>query len=111
MKNYVRITALLVAGLSLAACSGESKSTIDPVAAKAQCGVLVGLLGGDVSITASNYEEVMNTIETLADEGVGAIKPTAKFILSDMDGEEHSERDSEKTIDALKDFCLDYAVD
>ena len=111
MKKYICMTAVLIAALSLTSCGGGPDPSIDPTEATAQCGTLVRIIGGDVPITASNYEEVTEVLETLADEGVGEIKPTAAFIVAGLDGEEQSDKDSEKVIDSFKDFCLNYTSD
>lgn len=111
MKKYVGLAGLLIAALSLTSCAGGPDANIDPAEATAQCGILGKIIGGDVHITASNYEEVTDILETLADEGLGAVKPTAAFIVAGINGEEQSEKDSAKAIDSFKDFCLNYTVD
>lgn len=111
MKKYIGMTALLITALSLTSCAGGPDPSIDPAEATAQCGTLGRIIGGDVPITASNYEEVTDILETLADEGVGEVKSTAAFIVAGLDGEEQSDKDSEKAIDSFKDFCLNYTVD
>ncbi|MHA7191091.1 hypothetical protein ACX80N_12455 [Arthrobacter sp. MDT2-16] len=84
---------------------------IDKNTATAHCGLLGGLLTGDMPITAENYEEVQETLATLAEDGVGAVKPTAQHLIKQIDGEEFSKAEDERVIEDFKDFCMDYTVD
>ncbi|WP_104164411.1 hypothetical protein [Arthrobacter sp. SX1312] len=61
-------------------------------------------------IDAENYEEVMDTLQSLANDGVGAVKPTVEHILAQIDGEEFSNGEDTAVIEDFKDFCKDYTV-
>lgn len=119
MPKNPLLAIVLLAGLSLTACgsdSGDSNASgadsgIDKNTATAQCGILGNLLNGDSAITAENYEEVQDTLKSLAEDGVGAVAPTAEYVLDEIDGVEHSEAEGTAILDEFKDFCKDYTID
>jgi hypothetical protein len=53
-------------------------------------------------ITTENYEEIQETLETLADEDVGAVKPTAQHVLDQKGGEEFSEAEGTRGSNSSK---------
>ena len=115
MKHHILIATLVVC-LGLTACSGNKTSageldeSIDKNQATAQCGILGGLFSGDVSITVDNVEEVTDTLELLAEDGVGEVKHTAAYMLATINGE-HTSMDDEEAMERFKKFCLNYTVD
>ncbi|MHA7239803.1 hypothetical protein [Arthrobacter sp. TMS1-12-1] len=52
----------------------------------------------------------MDTLQNLADDGVGAVKLTAEHILAQIDGEEFSNGEDIAIIEDFKTFCMDYTV-
>ncbi|MHA7209567.1 hypothetical protein [Arthrobacter sp. MDT1-65] len=101
----------VVRGEAETVSSASSQGDVDENTAIAQCGILGGLLNGDEPITVDNYDEVQETLQALAADGVGAVKPTAQHILDEIGGEEFSEAEGTETIEEFKDFCMDYTVD
>lgn len=69
------------------------------------------LLNGETPINASTIGEVKETLQTLADDGPGEVKTTARFVLDKIEGKDHSDADSDKQIEKFKSYCMNYTVD
>lgn len=77
----------------------------------ASCGIMGKLLNGEVQINASTVGEVEKTLKTLAEDGPGEVKTTARFVLDGMEGRDHSNTESDKQIEKFKSYCMNYTVD
>lgn len=55
-------------------------------------------------MTTEDYEEIQEILETLAKDGVGAVKPTAQHLLDEFEGENHTQAENTK---AIEDFTVD----
>lgn len=95
----------------LTGCGAIPESAESRNVAIASCGTLGKLIAGDVAIDASNYQDIASILKTLADEGPGEVKTTAKFILDQSEGKKQSESDSEQQIEKFKNYCKNYTVD
>lgn len=68
------------------------------------------MINGEIPINASTYSEASETLKDLAENGPGEVKSTARFVLDQIEGKEHTKSESEQQINKFKDYCRNCTV-
>lgn len=111
-KRLVVLASALGLALTMAGCSTAEK--VDPAQATTDCGIMVKLVSGAVTPTPENLEQLETVVSGLATTSYGPIRNVAEILLPSFTGSDAtqvSKKDSEKSIEELKTFCMDYTVD